>query len=112
MDSEKRCPGLDKISKCSIQDSASAINRSSHAKVIDETKIFDAVLDLLVSHGYEGATTQKIAEIAGVNKVTLFRYVSRGSRPTPNSDRILALAGELYRLEHLSARLPAQRRAR
>lgn len=42
-------------------------------KVIDETKIFNAALDLLVSHGYEGATTQKIAEIAGVNEVTLFR---------------------------------------
>ena len=42
-------------------------------KVIDETKIFNAALDILVSHGYEGATTQKIAEIAGVNEVTLFR---------------------------------------
>lgn len=42
-------------------------------KVIDETKIFSAALDLLVSHGYEGATTQKIAGIAGVNEVTLFR---------------------------------------
>jgi AcrR family transcriptional regulator len=42
-------------------------------KVIDETKIFNAALDILVSHGYEGATTQKIADIAGVNEVTLFR---------------------------------------
>jgi len=42
-------------------------------KVIDETKIFSAALDILVSHGYEGATTQKIAAIAGVNEVTLFR---------------------------------------
>jgi AcrR family transcriptional regulator len=42
-------------------------------KVIDETKIFSAALDILVSHGYEGATTQKIAENAGVNEVTLFR---------------------------------------
>jgi len=42
-------------------------------KVIDETKIFSAALDILVSHGYEGATTQKIADIAGVNEVTLFR---------------------------------------
>lgn len=42
-------------------------------KVIDETKIFTAALDILVSHGYEGATTQKIAAIAGVNEVTLFR---------------------------------------
>jgi AcrR family transcriptional regulator len=42
-------------------------------KIIDETKIFNAALELLVSHGYEGATTQKIAEISGVNEVTLFR---------------------------------------
>jgi AcrR family transcriptional regulator len=42
-------------------------------KVIDETKIFKAALDLLVSHGYEGATTQKIADVSGVNEVTLFR---------------------------------------
>jgi len=42
-------------------------------KVIDETKIFSAALDILISHGYEGATTQKIADIAGVNEVTLFR---------------------------------------
>jgi AcrR family transcriptional regulator len=42
-------------------------------KVIDETKIFSAALEILVSHGYEGATTQKIAHVAGVNEVTLFR---------------------------------------
>ena len=42
-------------------------------KVIDETKIFSAALDILISHGYEGATTQKIADVAGVNEVTLFR---------------------------------------
>lgn len=42
-------------------------------KVIDETKIFSAALDTLIAHGYEGATTGKIAEIACVNEVTLFR---------------------------------------
>ena len=42
-------------------------------KVIDETKIFSAALDILISHGYEGATTQNIADVAGVNEVTLFR---------------------------------------
>jgi AcrR family transcriptional regulator len=42
-------------------------------KVIDETKIFSAALDILISHGYEGATTQKIADVAEVNEVTLFR---------------------------------------
>jgi len=42
-------------------------------KVIDETRLFNAALDLLVSHGYDGATTQRIADLAGVNEVTLFR---------------------------------------
>jgi AcrR family transcriptional regulator len=42
-------------------------------KVIDESKIFSAALEILVSHGYEGATTQKIAATAGVNEATLFR---------------------------------------
>ena len=42
-------------------------------KVIDETKLFSAALEILIAHGYEGATTQKIAKVAGVNEVTLFR---------------------------------------
>jgi len=42
-------------------------------KVIDETKIFSAALEILIAHGYEGATTQKIANVARVNEVTLFR---------------------------------------
>ena len=42
-------------------------------KVIDETKIFSAALEILIAHGYEGATTQKIADVSGVNEVTLFR---------------------------------------
>ena len=42
-------------------------------KVIDERKLFSAALDILISHGYGGATTQKIADVAGVNEATLFR---------------------------------------
>ena len=42
-------------------------------KIIDETSVFRTVVDMLVSHGYEGATTKEIAEIAGVNEATLFR---------------------------------------
>ena len=42
-------------------------------KVIDEKKIFKTVIEMLVSHGYEGATTKEIAKIAGVNEATLFR---------------------------------------
>jgi len=42
-------------------------------KVIDETKIFSAAIDILMSLGYDGATTKEIADIAEVNEVTLFR---------------------------------------
>jgi AcrR family transcriptional regulator len=42
-------------------------------KVIDETKIFSAAINILMSLGYDGATTKEIADIAGVNEVTLFR---------------------------------------
>lgn len=42
-------------------------------KIIDESRIYEAALDMLVAYGYEGATTKKIARAAGVNEVTLFR---------------------------------------
>jgi len=42
-------------------------------KVIDETKVFRTVVEMVVSRGYEGATTKDIAKAAGVNEVTLFR---------------------------------------
>ncbi len=42
-------------------------------KVIDEASIFRTVIEMLVAHGYEGATTKEISEIAGVNEATLFR---------------------------------------
>jgi AcrR family transcriptional regulator len=42
-------------------------------KVIDEAKVFKAVIDLLALHGYEGTTTKEIAEMAGINEATLFR---------------------------------------
>ncbi len=42
-------------------------------KIIDEENIYKTVIDMLVSHGYEGARTKEIAKIAGVNEATLFR---------------------------------------
>ena len=42
-------------------------------KIIDETKIFSAAIDILMSLGYDKATTKDIADIAGVNEVTIFR---------------------------------------
>lgn len=42
---------------------------------MDETeqKILDAAMNVFSENGYEGATTRRIAEKAGVNEVTLFR---------------------------------------
>jgi len=41
-------------------------------KVSDED-LFGPAIAVMVEHGYEGATTRRIAEAAGVNEVTLFR---------------------------------------
>lgn len=49
-------------------------------KLIDENNLFKVALDTLIAHGYEGATTQKIAELAGVNEVTIFRKYGNKSR--------------------------------
>jgi AcrR family transcriptional regulator len=40
---------------------------------VSDTQILDAALDVLVQHGYVGATTRQIAAAAGINEVTLFR---------------------------------------
>ena len=42
-------------------------------KVIDESRVFEAAVDLFVTRGYEGTTTKDIAATAGVNEATLFR---------------------------------------
>lgn len=43
--------------------------------MIDATQqaILEAAFEAVVAHGYEGATTKRIAALAGVNEVTLFR---------------------------------------
>jgi len=42
-------------------------------KVIDDKNVYRSVIDVLVTHGYESATTLKIAETAGIHEATLFR---------------------------------------
>lgn len=49
-------------------------------KVIDEGQVFSAALEMLVAHGYERATTRRIADVAGVNEVTLFRKYGSKAR--------------------------------
>lgn len=42
-------------------------------RIISDTQILDAALDVIAQHGYAGATTRQIAAAAGINEVTLFR---------------------------------------
>lgn len=42
-------------------------------KLVPDQAVFEAVLATVVKHGYAGATTKAIAELAGVNEATLFR---------------------------------------
>jgi AcrR family transcriptional regulator len=40
---------------------------------VDDDRILDAAIAVVVAHGYSGATTREIAAQAGINEVTLFR---------------------------------------
>lgn len=42
-------------------------------KLVRDEEIFAAVIEVMLAHGYAGATTQQIAETAGINEVTLYR---------------------------------------
>ncbi len=42
-------------------------------KVIHDNEIFDATVEVMLKHGYAGATTKSIAQSAGVSEATLFR---------------------------------------
>ena len=42
-------------------------------KVIDDKDVYRAVADVVVAYGYESATTQNIADAAGIHEATLFR---------------------------------------
>lgn len=42
-------------------------------KIINDERVYEAVIRIIIEHGYDGATTKKIAEAAGMSEVTLFR---------------------------------------
>nr|WP_295383486.1 TetR/AcrR family transcriptional regulator [Pseudoxanthomonas sp.] len=42
-------------------------------KVIDDEKIYDAVMQTIIERGYAGATTKLLADAANMSEVTLFR---------------------------------------
>jgi len=69
-----------------------------------EQKILDAAIRVFASEGYEGATTRKIAEAAGVNEVTLFRKFQSKENIlraviTINRDVILKTLDSVLRME-------------
>jgi AcrR family transcriptional regulator len=45
-------------------------------KIVDDEKVYRAVMQMVVEHGYAGATTKLMAGAAGVSEVTLFRKYS------------------------------------
>jgi AcrR family transcriptional regulator len=47
---------------------------------VDDDRILDAAIAVLIDHGYSGATTREIAARAGINEVTLFRRFESKSR--------------------------------
>jgi AcrR family transcriptional regulator len=47
---------------------------------VDDDRILDATIAVVIAHGYSGATTRQIATQAGVNEVTLFRRFESKAR--------------------------------
>jgi AcrR family transcriptional regulator len=47
---------------------------------VDDDRILDAVIAVVVARGYTGATTREIAAAAGINEVTLFRRFESKAR--------------------------------
>ncbi len=56
-------------------------------KVIDEESVFRAVMNIIVTRGYENATTKDMAVAAGIHEATLFRKYE-------NKMKLVALAIE------------------
>jgi AcrR family transcriptional regulator len=62
-------------------------------------RILDAAQEVLITHGYDGASTNRIAEAAGISPGSLYQYF-------PNKDAIAGAVIDRYS-DHLSARLAA-----
>ncbi len=59
-------------------------------KIVDDEKVFEAVMQVIMTRGYDGATTRQMAEAAGVSEVTLFRKY--GSKAALVAQAIRAIA--------------------
>jgi AcrR family transcriptional regulator len=63
-------------------------------------RILDAGQDMLIAHGYDGASTNRIASAAGISPGSLYQYF-------PNKDAIAAAVVDRYS-DQLSARVAAR----
>lgn len=63
-------------------------------------RILDAGQDMLIAHGYDGASTNRIAEAAGISPGSLYQYF-------PNKDAIAAAVIDRYS-DQLSSRVAAR----
>lgn len=51
--------------------------KKAAGRVVTEVRIVEAAVQLFSRQGYKGTSTREIAQLAGVNEVTLFRYFAR-----------------------------------
>lgn len=63
-------------------------------------RILDAGQDMLIAHGYDGASTNRIAAAAGISPGSLYQYF-------PNKDAIAAAVIDRYS-DHLASRVAAR----
>lgn len=49
-------------------------SQRSAVRSVTEVRILEAAAQLFARHGFKAATTREIAQLAGLNEVTLFRY--------------------------------------
>jgi len=58
-------------------------------KVIDDGKILDAVMQMIIERGYAGATTKVLADAANISEVTLFRKFGSKSELVKRAIQVL-----------------------
>jgi AcrR family transcriptional regulator len=51
--------------------------KKAAGRVVTEVRIVEAAVQLFSRQGYKGTSTREIAQLAGVNEATLFRYFAR-----------------------------------
>lgn len=59
-------------------------------KIITDSSVFAAVIEVISQNGYSGATTRQIAQAANINEVTLFRKYGNKAQLVVNTFEYIA----------------------